>query len=405
MRTSSLVRLSLFLWLASAAFPVWSAEWSAQPSVVLRQEYNDNILLTPLPHNAVWGTILTPSLTLSRSSEVSQTSASARLNFNRYAGESGLDRNDQYFALSSNYTSERDVWAGDASYTRDSTLTSELNQTGIVQARTQRNLLTLAPSWTRTLSERNSLKLGYEYDQASYDGSSVGLINYNNQSAQASWLYQLSESDLVNMTASYSRFQTADGNHKADTAGIQGSVTHSFSETMKGSILLGLNRTHSTISSPAQVVVIGPFTLLLPALTSSSTDVVPVLNATLEKKFETTTVNASASRTLNPTGNGVLAETDQLGLGVSHSFTENFSGSVNGAAYRSRYIGNAAIAAANSRYYELALNLNWRMNERWTLDTGYRYARVEYQVSSVAPVSNLIYASLRYDWPKISVSR
>ena len=371
----------------------------------MREEYNDNILLTTLPHNAVWGTILTPSLTLSRSSEVSQTSASARLNFNRYAGESGLDRNDQYFALSSNYKTERDIWAGDASYTRDSTLTSELNQTGIVQARTQRNLLTLAPSWTRMLSERNSLKLGYEYDQASYDGSSVGLINYSNQSAQASWLYQLSESDLVNMTASYSRFQTADGNHKADTAGIQGGLTHSFSETLKGSVLMGLNRTHSIINSPAQVLVIGPFILHLPAQTVSSTDVVPVLNATLEKQFETTTVNVSASRTLNPTGNGVLAETDRLGLGVSRKFSETLSGSVNGSAYRSRYIGNAAVASANSRYYELALNLNWHMNERWVLDSGYRYARVEYQASSVVPVSNMVYASVRYDWPKISASR
>jgi len=372
----------------------------------MREEYNDNILLTTLPHNAVWGSILTPSLTLSRSSEVSQTSASARLNFNRYAGESGLDRNDQYFALSSNLKTERNIWAGNASYTRDSTLTSELNQTGIVQSRTQRNLLTLAPTWTRMLSERNSLKLGYEYDQASYDGSSVGLINYSNQSAQASWLYQLSGSDLLNMTASYSRFQTADGNYKANTIGVQAGLTYSFSETLKGSILAGVSRTQSNINSPARIVVIipGVFYILVPPQTISTTDVVPVLSASLEKQFETTTINASVSRELNPTGNGSLAETDRFGLGASHKFSETLSGSVNGAAYRSRYIGNA-VTSANSRYYELALNLNWRMSEQWVLDSGYRYARVEYQASSLVPVSNMVYASVRYDWPKISVSR
>ena len=43
----------------------FSAEWSAEPSVTLRQDYNDNINLTSAPHKPVWGTILSPAITLS----------------------------------------------------------------------------------------------------------------------------------------------------------------------------------------------------------------------------------------------------------------------------------------------------------------------------------------------------
>ncbi len=405
-RTSSLVGLSLFLWLAFAAFPVWPAEWSAEPSVVLRQEYNDNINLTALPHNAVWGSILTPSIKLSSSTEVSQTSASVLLNLNRYTGATGLDRNDQFYTLSSNYKTERDVWAGDFSYTRDSTLSSELSQTGIVLTRAQRSLLSLAPSWTRMLSERTSLKLGYQFNNVGYaGGTAFGLVDYTNHAVEADWMYQATENDLVNMSVSYSRFQTANASYTANTVGVQGGLTHSFSETMKGTVLLGVNQSKSTLNSQSlQLVSIFPLVFTQVQSTQTSSNLVPVVSATLNKQFETGSINGSASRQLVPGGNGSLVETDRLGLGATHSFNERLTGSVNGAVYRSRYIGDA-VSAASSRYYELVFNLDWQMSERWKLESGYRYARVTYQNSSVAPVSNLIYASIRYDWPKISVSR
>ncbi len=373
---------------------------------MLRQEYNDNINLTALPHNAVWGSILTPSIKLSSSTEVSQTSASVLLNLNRYTGATGLDRNDQFYTLSSNYKTERDIWAGDFSYTRDSTLSSELSQTGIVLTRAQRSLLSLAPSWTRMLSERTSLKLGYQFNNVSYaGGTAFGLVDYTNHAVEADWMYQATENDLVNMSVSYSRFQTANASYTANTVGVQGGLTHSFSETMKGTVLLGVNQSKSTLKSQSlQLVSIFPLVFTQVQSTQTSSNLVPVVSATLNKQFETGSINGSASRQLVPGGNGSLVETDRLGLDATHNFNERLAGSVNGAVYRSRYIGDA-VSAASSRYYELVFNLDWQMSERWKLESGYRYARVTYQNSSVVPVSNLIYASIRYDWPKISVSR
>ena len=409
MKASSWIRLPLLVCLVYATCPAWSAEWSAEPSILLRQEYNDNINLTALPHDSVWGTILTPSLKLSNNTEVSQTSASMLWNFNRYTGESGLNRNDQFYTLSSNYKTERDIWAGNFAYTRDSTLASELNQTGIVVTRAQRSLLTLAPSWTHLLSSRASLKLSYEFDKVTYDGGiAQGLVNYTNQAVEADWMFQATEKDLLTTSLSYSRFQTADNGYMANTIGVQIGVTHSFSETLQGSILLGMNRSRSTLNSQSYQYGFNPATstfYLIPVQnTLTTSNQVPVMGMTLKKQFETGNISANASRQLVPGGNGSLVETDRLGLGATHNFSERLSGSVSGAAYRSRYIGDA-VTATGSRYYELAMNLDWQMAERWKLESGYRYARVTYQNSSVAPVSNLIYASIRYDWPKISVSR
>ncbi|MDP2026007.1 hypothetical protein [Sulfuriferula sp.] len=402
------MRWPLLVWLGLLAVPAWSAEWRAEPSVALRQEYNDNINLTALPHEAVWGTILTPSLKLSRNTEVSQTYASLLVNINRYRGQTGLNRNDLYYTLGSNYKTERDIWAGDFSYTSDSTLTSELNQTGVVLARAQHNLLSLKPSWTRQLTERGSVRLSYMFNDSRYSGGAAsGLVDYTYHVAAADWLYQMSEKDQLSMTASYSRFLTTNNNYTANTVGLQGGLTHSFSETLQGTLQLGVNQTRSTLKTNAVQFVFDPSTFsfvpVLVANTLTTSNLVPVLSAKLSKQFETGTLTGTASRELQPTGNGSLVETDRLGLDASRSFSEKLVGSANAAVYRSRYIGGA-VNAPSSRYYSLGLGLNWRMDERWRLDGGYRYARSEYQNSSVAPTSNLVYATITYAWPE-SMSR
>jgi hypothetical protein len=400
------MRWPLLLWLGLLAVPSWSAEWRAEPSVALRQEFNDNINLTALPHDAVWGTILTPSIKLSRNSEVSQTYASVLLNINRYTGQTNLNRNDQYYTLGSNYQTERDIWAGDFAYTSDSTLTSELNQTGVVLTRAQHNLLSLKPSWTRQLTERSSARLSYLYNDSRYNGgASSGLVDYTYHTLAADWFYQASERDQLSMTASYSRFQTSSGGYTANTVGLQAGLTHGFSETLQATLQLGVNQSRSVLRSQSlQIIQLFPVIVVAPVVnTLTTSNLVPVLGASLTKQFETGKLSGTASRQLQPTGNGSLIETDQLGLDASHSFNEKLVGSVSAAAYRSRYIGNA-INATNSRYYRVGVGVNWRIDERWRLDGGYRYARSEYQNSAVTPTSNQVYATITYAWPE-SMSR
>lgn len=396
----------LLLSAALVALPGWSAEWRAEPSVALRQEYNDNINLTALPHDAVWGIILTPSIKLSSNTEVSQTSASLLLNMNRYSGQTGLNRDDLYYTLGSSYNTERDTWAGNFAYTRDSTLSSSLSQTGIVLARAPHSLLTLNPSWTRLLNERNTLRLSYAFNDSRYSGgASSGLVDYTYHTLEADWLYQMSVKDQLSMTASYSRFVTGTHSYTANTVGLQGGLTHSFSETLQGTLQLGVNQTRSVTNSPTTLVCLFPGFCIPLAIPNSVThsSLVPVLSASLSKQFESGTLTGTASRQEQPTGNGSLVETDQLGLNASRSFSETLVGSANAAVYRSSYIGNA-VATANSRYYTLGLGLNWRMSERWKLDAGYRYASSAYQNSTVTATSNLVYATVSYAWP-VSMSR
>lgn len=405
-----------------ASIPSMAAEWSLEPSVAVREEYNDNIHLTTAPHNSVWSTTLSPSVKFGGRSEILEVAGGARLNFNRYSGESGLDTNDQMFTLTSGYKLERDTWGLDASYTRDSTLASELATTGIVQVRKQRNSSNVAPSWTHIFSERGSLKLDYQLQQAKYDdAAAIGLIDYSNQSLSASLIYLLSGQDQASISAYSSKYETSPATYKSDNQGVQFGVTHAFSETLKGSVTGGVRTTRSIVQNDASYCswlgysfprsfcsnesVIASGGIIVPVTVTTETRAHgSLLNATLEKQFETMALNGRLSRDVNPSGNGSLVETDRISIGLSGKLSPTLTGGLNVSTSDSRYL-NGVLTTAATHYLAFEANLGWHVTEWWVMDAGYRYSRQQNPTGTLVPTSNVVYVNLNYNWPKISVSR
>ena len=86
---------------ASITIPVTggAAEWTFEPAVKLRREYNDNIRLTAQPHNSVNGSIIAPSLNFGVNTPVWQTSGGGEDTQRRYSGEVGLDQDDNLLTI------------------------------------------------------------------------------------------------------------------------------------------------------------------------------------------------------------------------------------------------------------------------------------------------------------------
>jgi hypothetical protein len=386
-----------------------AAEWSVEPSASIQGTYDDNILLTPFPHSSVWGIILSPEVKFSRKSETLETTGGLKLNFNRYSDE-GLDTEDVFLTFLSSYRAERNILGLTIDATRDSTLLGELSETGVVQARRQRDQLVIHPSWSRLLTETTLIKADYSHRVANYeDTSGSGLIDYRDQTASATLQYSLSKRTVLNLATYYDRYETDPSNFEATTYGIQAGVNHQFSETLRGELTLGTYKIESTIASQALVctgpvllgICFGQLTRVPLAREESSSGY--TLSANLEKRWETTLLSGRLSREINPSGVGSLVQVDTLSASWIHDFSPTLKASVGASAYRSRYIGDIVIDS-DSQYYAFEPKLSWRMTEQWTLDAGYRHSRVEYETSEDA-TGNTVYLMLSYSWPKIAVSR
>jgi hypothetical protein len=147
------------------ALPAGGAEWLIEPKISLRGGYNDNIRLDTGSEDAVWEKAITPSVRFGVAKEDRGLFGKAYASVRRFSGGSGrnssdqLDREDYHFDTDAYYGTERNRFSGLINYTQDSTLDSELDQTGqALSSRATREIITLGPRWIHTLNETTQMK-------------------------------------------------------------------------------------------------------------------------------------------------------------------------------------------------------------------------------------------------------
>lgn len=390
----------------------WAAEWSYQPAVSLRGEYNDNILLTPQAHDTVWGVTVSPSLRLRGRSETLDVSGDFRLNINRYEGMSGLDSEDQIFRLDVARQGELDRLALAASLVRDSTLASELVDTGLATARRQRRKLALDPSWQRSLDQRTSLGLSYSLADVRYEDTiGTQLVDYRNQGVSVGVTRQLTEREQGSLAVSYSRYESLPGGQfESDQAGLRLGYARSFTERLRGDLGIGYRHTDTTLHSQA-LVCSGPIvaglcvgTLSPVASTVKADSHGWLLDLNLEHTLETGSVAVKLSRESLPTGLGALAERDRVLLSYMRKLSPTLSLGLDASAYQTRFL-EAAYRASDSRYYRLEPRLVWRLSPEWSLEGRYWHALQQYDVGANDARVNGLFLTLSYQWPQVAKSR
>ena len=142
--------------LVGLSLPVFAAEWSVEPRISARSGYNDNVRLTTADHDSVWEADVTPAVKFGVSTENQGLFGNASASIRRFYGGSGansssrLNREDYHFKVNSYQRTERNDFGANLNITQDSTLHTELDQTGqVISDRATRLSTLLGPSWTR----------------------------------------------------------------------------------------------------------------------------------------------------------------------------------------------------------------------------------------------------------------
>ena len=366
-----------------------AAEWSAAPSLSTKGLYNSNLLLSS-GNNEVWGVWVSPGLKFKGSTESLEVEGSVKSDFIQYYGSTDRSLTNLYFPLRTSYRSDRNTFGFDGGFTRDNTLQGELQQTGLVLAFTQRNLLTAAPSWKFGITERLSWQSGYQYMNAQYEnGAQLSLVNYEVQAANTGMTYDLGERDQVQLTGEYTLFRVPSRMQESTYYGAQGGWTHDFGQEMTLSITGGPRFVTGTQGS------------------SSAHDTVWVYKGTLRKRFEKTTIQIDGGSEVNPSGFGRLLQTDRVGGTLSHNLTETLTVSLIGNVYSvSGVVTDPSIAPTpHQRYSSILPSVSWKFSQWWTLDVTYTYQERAVDSLNQWYSANSTFVMLTYGGPKWSVSR
>jgi len=356
------------------------------------------LTLTTDPHDSVSGFSITPELNLTGASERSKLSLDILLNYTEYSGGDVEDTNEQVISLSSyNQTTERTRWGLDGDFRRDTLLsiinigtgTGELADTdvGLARAKVRRDRRSLDPSWTRQLSERNSLRLAYGFVDVGFsDTAGAALVGYEAHTLAATFSRGITSRDDFNLDISASRFKASDKSSEADTVRIAVGMTRAFSETANGTFSIGASETEETIASKEEK-------------TSGF-----ILEARAEKESELTTLDGVISRNVYPSGGGRAVQSDQLRVNLLRKISPKLNFELQATLFRNKVV-EGSDPDIDRRYYEVRPGLSWQWTPHWFVNTSYRYRRHKFDAVPDTAKSNAVFLGVAYNWRKQAVSR
>src|ERR1043166_5379759 len=156
-----------------------AAEWSLLPLIRVRGVYNDNLVLTPLSHDATYGYWVSPAAEFAGKTERLEVSGRAAADFVSYYGGNQTNFTNFHLPLTVRYRTEKDQLGFTGGFKRGNTLMSELETTGVVLRFTQRNQWTANPSWTRSITEKLSVQSNLQFSDTTYEnGLRLGLTDF-----------------------------------------------------------------------------------------------------------------------------------------------------------------------------------------------------------------------------------
>jgi hypothetical protein len=332
---------------ALAGAPALAADWSVQPVAQLYAQVESNPQLLADGERSAQSGVADLTLGISRRTELLDMNLNAGGSFRRYGGEVDLDRDDQQVQLGFSRRGERYTLRGNASVTRDTTLTSELGTTGITEynQRHRARALSLAPTWQASERMTTGLTLGWQ-DNRYARGPQNGLADYNYFSAAFNSGFEFSEASTVSLVASAGRL---DSKFRTDNLDARLQVQHAWSSRWSASLSGG----------PSWM------------RTGSRTARGSVFSASLLHQGERLSLDTSLGRSISPTGSGLLSRRDEASLRATFALTEHVNAAASVSAIRSReFIPQFGFKLSDVRYLRSELSLSWRISRDWSLGAG-----------------------------------
>jgi hypothetical protein len=251
---------------------------------------------------------------------------------------------------------------GKLSYLKDTTLDSELEETGLVNRREDRERYSGGGGLSYQLSERSDVGMEYTHTKTDYDGP--GQVDYDMDAVVLSYNRAFNNQRDLFTVQPYYTYRDSDIS-RADNYGLSFGWAHGFSETLNLTAFLGVRYTRTEQVIPA-------FWWFLEDEKVKETNWGGVADVQLTKQGETLSGTIGYSRDLYFDDQGQPIETDRIRLTADRRITRRLRVGFSGSLYFTESEGEFQLE--DSRHFELSPSLNYRLTERHLLRLAYSYA-------------------------------
>ena len=362
MKTATIKRLagSCFIGVIGAFFfstCAFARDITLTPSIRFKQEYNDNILFTRTNEIDDYISYIIPALKIRQKTEVLDISALAEGNFFFYADESQLNDINQRYRLDGRYKlTERWSVKGRGFYLKDTTLNSQLRETGTVGFRQRRERVDAGGGLGYRMSERSNMDFDYRYIQTNFQRPSS--VDTEFHQTYLSYSRRLkNERDVISVIPEFT-YGTSDAwdvyNYNFDVR-----WQHPFSETLDLFFQVGARGTQQKFKYDRD----------------NSNTLGGVADIRLRKRGETTSGLIGFRQRLLPDSDGQIRNISRLYCDVRRSVYQRLGIALVGSVYYSRLEEKDPLFDDDRWYFEITPSVFYRLAENYRVSMVYSYSQ------------------------------
>jgi len=377
---------------------VSAAEWSATPQFWIGAESNDNFTLVS-DQDKKWliqnGSVDT-RVALQAADATTQYRLTPRIKAVDYFGsaDSLWDYTGAFLDGDVSKEASNGRWDLSAGYSRDTRLTTQLEQTGFITARKPQDEYQASLNRTFVFSPRDSFRLGGQYTEITYpDKVLTPLYGYQVEGANLSLIREFGEVSQASLQVSGSRVEASQVGNTTDTYQAQMQWVSQWSEDLGYILSLGKRQSEYRTEFRDQT------------FESTNGGTVFQLKAHGDVKYGLWSIGVN--RSVTPTTNGLVSEQDQLIFSLSRDLTESLTTRIEGTAsrYQAGQQETEQFVAQNREYQQIYAELGWRIGRNWRLVTGYTFKRQQFDAQPEDARSNAITAGFSYQGDPYTLSR
>ncbi len=360
-------------------------------SLALKEEYNDNIFITPSNKLDDFITTVSPALAFSDIAERSGIMLFGRLDGIYYAENDELNDIDQFFNTRIEHRLDpRLNLSGEFEYIKDSRPDRDIETTGLVLDRFLRYRRDISLAGKYSVSENTAASLAYAYVNQDFENPTSA--DYDSHNAGLTVTHRLAKylpSTSTRMNIDYNRYDYPD----IKVTNYLGTIGASHEITERLGLLIDLGGRYTKQRREDQPVV--------PTSDLSEHESGFTGQLRLSYKDEFTRQNLTFSHDIQAaSGRNAVTERTALKFDISHRFTYNFKGSFKIGYYLNQADqGTFATEDIDEKTLRLQSALHYEIRDDVVLDASYIYTRSKDEVANESAKRNLIFLQFVIFYP------
>jgi hypothetical protein len=353
--------LGCILLFLSTPLPAAAQRLDMIPSLQLNGGYDDNILFNRTKPVDDFYTSVKPEINLGLTSDRYSLGIDSYAEIFRYKKEKDLDYESYRYDMGGSYRlSQRLNISSDFGYIKDTTLNSELEETGRVLEREDRERYQWGGTLSYGLNEVSGIDIDYQYQSTEYKSrDSIDRIANRVRLSYKRWF-----NDRLDQVMLQPRYAIADTEDNSDIEYYNLSVgwTHIFSDTLTMRNLVGYGQTITKENGNKESSWTGNADL------------------SITQTGELFSLKIGLRNNIRLDADGKIKEVDRFYCYISRKMTERLSAKLYGGIYVNRPIGN--LNSVNSVFYDVKPELSYQITENHVMNAFYRYSYEEDRITS-----------------------